>query len=551
MTWMSHAASLSLLLLSFTSTLFAQANHAPTGTGSISGLVTIEGKPAPGIAVVAGDNEWTSENKDAPPPKALTDQSGRYQLRNLPAGKYSVTASAPGFVDARKTNEGARRSSITLADGEAVDKVDFPLKRGGVITGRVTDEDGKPVIEEALTLMRFDETGKKKPINCRMPTDDQGNYRCYGLEPGKYIVGAGKDPKKSEVTWNGGFYERLWYPNVKDEESAKEIAVTAGNETTEIDLKLRRRKKGFAVSGRVIEADTGKPVGQISVMSSPVGENGQMNMYYGGYATSADGEFKLLDVSPGKYGALASNWNAPDGLYAEAVMFEVTDSNITDLEIKMLRGVTVAGQASLENNDDPQVLRKLANVEVSASAASEEGKSSFSNNRSSRLDAAGNFQLKGLRPGKLEFTIWTEEKGLRLTRLERGGVLVQETLEVKEGESVTDLKVVLGYGTGTIQGQVKFEGGDIPEDMSFYVEVGRGNGVAANRGGEVDARGRFLIEGLSAGTYEVTVKSQRSKPPWDKPVAKIKPVKQSVDVTNGVAATTTITVNVNDKEVAK
>ncbi len=547
MTSMSHVASLALLLLSFPSTLFAQAAIAPTG--SISGLVTIEGKPAPGIAVVVNNNDWNSATKDSPPPKALTDQSGRYQLRHLPAGKYSVTASAPGFVDARKTNEGERRSSITLADGEAVDKVDFPLKRGGVITGRVTDEDGKPVIEEYLALLRFDETGQKKQATCRTPTDDQGNYRCYGLEPGKYIVGAGKDPKKSEVSWNGGFYERLWYPNVKDEESAKEISVTVGNETTEIDLKLRRRKKGFSVSGRVIEADTGKPVARIDVISSPVSENGQMNMYYGGYPTNADGEFKLLDVSPGKYGAFASNWNAPDGLYAEPAMFEVTESNITDLEIKMLRGVTVAGQAMIENNDDPQVLRKLATVEVNAAAVREDGKPY--QGKSSRLDAAGNFQLKGLRPGKLEFRVWTEEKGLRLIRLERGGIPIKETLEVKEGESITDLKVVLGYGNGTIRGQVKFAGGDIPEDMNFYVEVGRGSGVAANWGGEVDARGRFLIEGLSAGTYEVTIKSQRSKPPWDKPLAKIKPVKQSVEVNNGVAATVTLTVNVNDKEGAK
>ncbi|MFN7927093.1 MAG: carboxypeptidase regulatory-like domain-containing protein [Blastocatellia bacterium] len=308
MSLMSRTASLFLGLLSLSFVLSAQV----TRTGSISGFVTIDGKPAPGIAVVVNNSEWANETKDAPPPKAVTDQSGRYVLRNLPPGKYEITASAPGFVDARKSSEGNRRSSITLAEGEAIDKVDFPLKRGGVIAGRITDEDGKPVIEEALVLMCVEEANKNLPVNCRQSTDDQGNSRCSGLARGKYLGGAGVDPTPGAVGWNGSFYERLWYPGTKDENSAKVVEVTVGNEATEIDWKLRRRKKGFAVSGRVIEADTGKPVPHVSVLSSPVGENGRVTMFYGGMATSADGEFKLQDVTPGKYGAVAftATWKA-------------------------------------------------------------------------------------------------------------------------------------------------------------------------------------------------------------------------------------------------
>lgn len=519
----------------------------PPATGSISGLVTIDGKPAPGIAVVVNESEWTNETKDAPPPKAMTDQTGRYNLHHLPPGKYEVTASAPGFVDARKNGNGYRSSAITLAAGEAIDNVDFPLKRGGVITGRITDEDGKPVMEEALVLLCLDEAGKKVPATCRSGTDDQGTYRCYGLEPGKYLVGAGTDPKKGAVRWSGGFYERLWYPSAKDEASAKPIEVTVGNEATEIDLKLRRRQRGFTVSGRVVEADTGKPVAQVSVMTSPVGEDGRVTMFYGGMATTSEGEFKLPDVTPGKYGAVAFTRGTGEGFYADTLLFEVADRDVTDLEIKVKRGLTVAGQVVLENNDSPEAQRKLRQVQVQGGRRGEDG---MYQGNTSRLDATGNFQLTGLQPGKLEFNVWSEEKGLRLARLERGGVPFDNPLEVKEGDAITDLKLILSYGSGKIRGQVQFEGGDMPEDQSFFVEVGR-SGVPASYGSEVDARGRFLIEGLSAGTYEVIVKSQRSKPPWDKAIAKIQPVRQSITVNNGAEATLTLTVNVNDKEVVK
>ena len=62
-----------------------------------------------------------------------------------PAGSYTVTASKSGFVDAIY---GQRRplqpgTPVELADGQAIANVDLRLTRGGVITGRVIDEDGE------------------------------------------------------------------------------------------------------------------------------------------------------------------------------------------------------------------------------------------------------------------------------------------------------------------------------------------------------------------------------------------------------------------------
>jgi hypothetical protein len=75
-----------------------------------------------------------------------TDAQGRFELRDLPAGRWTLSASKPGFVTQRY---GQRRpfetvSPIELGDGQRVD-ANFSLLRGGVINGRVQDDLGDPV----------------------------------------------------------------------------------------------------------------------------------------------------------------------------------------------------------------------------------------------------------------------------------------------------------------------------------------------------------------------------------------------------------------------
>ena len=77
---------------------------------------------------------------------ALSDEEGRFQLTNLPAGRWRVTVSKGGYFT---WQPGQRRPfdpppPITLARGQRV-SADVPLSRGGVITGRVSDDIGEPL----------------------------------------------------------------------------------------------------------------------------------------------------------------------------------------------------------------------------------------------------------------------------------------------------------------------------------------------------------------------------------------------------------------------
>src|SRR5262245_26812618 len=82
----------------------AQDAEAKSGTATVSGRVTLKGEPARGVTVILqGQNQGRSNM-----PRARADESGRFQFTGLPAGRYSVSAAAPGYVSPDDTNFGMR-----------------------------------------------------------------------------------------------------------------------------------------------------------------------------------------------------------------------------------------------------------------------------------------------------------------------------------------------------------------------------------------------------------------------------------------------------------
>ena len=145
----SGRQAIARILLIFCIAVYSQAQTNPPKepTASISGKVTIKGKGAPGITVIASDpnyyNPWGRQRY-----RATTDPSGNYTISNLAAGKYRVEPRALAF--AVENEQGA--SILSIADGETIEDVNFVLMRGGVITGKITDSDGQPVVEVPVTL---------------------------------------------------------------------------------------------------------------------------------------------------------------------------------------------------------------------------------------------------------------------------------------------------------------------------------------------------------------------------------------------------------------
>src|SRR5207247_499269 len=76
----------------------------------------------------------------------LTDDSGIFDLTELPAGRYTLTVSKSGFVS---LSYGQRRplqagTPLQLADGQTLKGIEFQLPRGSVIGGRGFGGPGGP-----------------------------------------------------------------------------------------------------------------------------------------------------------------------------------------------------------------------------------------------------------------------------------------------------------------------------------------------------------------------------------------------------------------------
>src|SRR6188474_782552 len=87
---------------------------------------------------------------------ATTDAQGRFEFRDLPAGRFNLSAAKSGFVTVQygQTRPFESGKAIDLTDGQVLDKADIAMPRGSVISGRLVDEFGDPIADAIVNSMR-------------------------------------------------------------------------------------------------------------------------------------------------------------------------------------------------------------------------------------------------------------------------------------------------------------------------------------------------------------------------------------------------------------
>ena len=533
----------------------------PKATGSISGRATIGGKGAPGIAIAAYGGDLNSRRAAA---QATTDNEGHYRLLGLSAAQYQVTALAPSLIPAeRNTNYPfyGTAKTVLLSAGESVEDVDLKLVRGAVITGRVTDEEGKPVVEERIEIQMADQNGGRatqmSPISMNyqmFSTDDRGVYRLFGLPAGRYRISAGSDPNNG-FSSNGarGYFLQTFYPDTNDATKATIIELTEGSEAANIDIRLGHRSATFSIAGRVVDSETGEPVPGIRPTYGRISkDNPGSGAYMGGLPTNSQGEFRFDGLEPGHYTVFASSRFDGGEFYSDPIVFDVVDHNVTDLELKAIRGLTLSGFVVPDSDSNKNALSQLGGLRITASVRTTSNPPT-SNSGWAMVAADGSFRISGMAPGKASLYLYSAEnpnsRRFSLTRIERDGVAVdQRQFDLQAGESISNLRVFVSYGTGVIRGIVKFENGSLPADTLMYVGLQRQGHPVNDRGAQTDTRGHFLISDLAPGDYEVILNMRLSTPSLQPPPRPQAPLKQFVTVADDTEVEVTFTVDLKPKE---
>jgi hypothetical protein len=194
-----------------------------------------------------------------------TDEVGRFRFTGLAAGRYRLTASKAGWLDGGvdAARPGQHGGFIAL-DAAATADVMLKLARGGVVAGRVLDTRGAPLpgipvnalrASAAIDAGRFDKVGQTAtPV-----TDALGEYRIYGLPPGRYLIAAIPPPATRRVpdaadvrrAFGGAFaqpmtpspvqrsgYSPVFYPSAPDVAGAMPVTLEIGKERLDVDIQL-------------------------------------------------------------------------------------------------------------------------------------------------------------------------------------------------------------------------------------------------------------------------------------------------------------------------
>lgn len=495
--------------------------------GAIAGHV-IDASKAPVVgAFVFPDQGENDRYVDGASLRAVTDDSGAFNVANLPRGKWKLTVRAEGY--AVKTTD---------LIGVDTDDVEIVVTEGGTLAGTVVEaQSGGPVPDAELLIS----SGRWN--NHTVTSDAKGAFTVAGLADGRYQIAlqeseyvvVGESPvveisgeksltdKKIPVAMGGvitgraydadtqeplvgvqfrsmsqgrggnpegvsgpdGYYRiaglnegtytirRRWFPGYMHGESRedKTVSVNLGQQIDNIDFPV---KKGLYLRGVVVDAK-GTPLDRVRVTSSDtVGrDEGEST------TTKEDGRFEHRGFSP----------NTPITIHAQNERYTaepiqnltIGEEDLNDIKIVMEPGASIAGVV-VDKSGKP-----MTDVYVNARPTLGGGGGGTSTNQE------GQFTVSGLAAGTYSMMLQRRSSGYRPET--RAG----DPITLAKAQSLTGVRLVFSEETGlTISGRITNSKREPIKDA--YVNVHSRNG-GSNGYAQSDADGRYEITGLQEGVH--------------------------------------------------
>jgi protocatechuate 3,4-dioxygenase beta subunit len=245
------------------------------GTATIAGAITTsdgDARPVRRALVILNGTELRGTRQ------AITDDAGRFVFSSLPAGRFTLNASKPGYVT---TYYGGTRPGrgpgipLAVTDGQTIGDLTLKMPWGAVIAGTVTDTNGQPITSLRVQVMEARLVNGERTYSyvsggIGNPTDDRGSYRLYGLPPGEFVVAASslssiaaRLTTADEIRWaqqqspgpnrvgaaapdaTSGpplgqpvTYAPVYYPGTPDAAASAPVTVRSGEERTGVDFSI-------------------------------------------------------------------------------------------------------------------------------------------------------------------------------------------------------------------------------------------------------------------------------------------------------------------------
>jgi hypothetical protein len=321
-----------------------------------------------------------------------TDGNGRFQIPNISAGTYTVSARVTGFVG-RPLESGvsppAATSLLNVVPGEKPADVELVLLEGSTVDGRVAAADGNPVT--GVTVVPFLLTYRVglPTLAAGGPsrtTDSSGVYHLSALGPGEYYIAA--IPPRPAGTTNGEVWARTFYPSTLDPLTVAPLRIAGKSAFRGIDIRIQTTQT-FSVRGRAINplnqgptrrfsnGDVDTSVQTFSIVPRSPDVTEAANTVQNAVTTEQarrNGEFEIRGIRPGLYDIFPVVTSIIDGepRYGSGrLAVEIRDRDVEGLAVAITSGIdvtghiTVNGDASMVKADTLRVsLRALDNTPV-------------------------------------------------------------------------------------------------------------------------------------------------------------------------------------------
>jgi Carboxypeptidase regulatory-like domain len=427
---MRSIALVLLLLASVTSTIAQLNPQSPTApsastNGSANGNAekqdcTISGMVVAMAGSVPLKNSLVTlssiSDHSRPEVTIRSEAGGHFQFKGIVPGQYRLRVERNNYV----TQEYGQRTAngpgatLTLIGGKEMKDLLFRLIPSATIAGRIEDEDGEPIAWAHVTALRSSYVEGKRTFTAAATnaTNDLGQYRLFGLPPGRYFISVTYHPGASHGGSEGDFdyggadslkenYVLTFYPGTYELTKAQSITVKSGEEIPSMDFTMRPTAV-FRVKGHVVNTiPNPKHVDHPMVFVMPRGgaiQNDSMT-FSANNEVKKDGTFELPGVAPGSYIVQASVFQE-DQQHSVTQSIEVGDADIEGLQLVISKGYNVLGHVRWDGapghaEDDVYVTgRAESQSEMNAGFARIDRDGSFSWNQ--LADAPMHIEFHGL-----------------------------------------------------------------------------------------------------------------------------------------------------------
>src|ERR1700722_10303563 len=470
--------------------VYAQKNSNPPKeeTCSVSGMVIKMADSAPlrkarVVLRSVGDPNRTVA--------AVTNADGRFALKDIEPGSYRLNVTRVGFVS---EEYGQRKPDtpgavLTLHPRQDLKDLQFRLIPAGVISGKIYDDDGEPLPNVMVNAVRqvYSEGKRSHAATTSISTNDLGEYRLFGLSPGRYFVSCvyprwnrGGDEVDSTDAEKKG-YAKLYYPGTADVAKAEPITIKVGEEASSIDI-LMRKVSVRQVRGNVYNQITHKP----------------------------EGSFVIQEVLPGSY-TLASFW-FDDGIsYVNRQTIDVGNADVEGIAMTVVPGTNISGRIAWEGQpalekDDLTITPRPVDVP-------------FGVRGQSRVARDNSFTLKGLGEGTYRADVMGMSKDCYLKEMRYG-----ESSVLKDGFTVTRgeagaLEIVISSRGARLQGTVMDSDGLPQAGVSIVLvpDLAQRENYRKYKTESTDQYGNFDLRGIAPGDYKLFSWVEAEPDAWQDP----------------------------------